>query len=254
MKKLFILICILLLFLSCDSDVEKSIEYVDSDIECDVCEVCEVCTSTEVDSATFTITFDPQNGDAVFTVEVTEGELITKPPTSEYEKEDNINNGMWYKDVSGTYAWDFDNDIVTKNLTLNISWAITGYRLIGTSTNGLFVDDYYTEYNWSLTDDRRCEITTYDSDDVPINFNVKEHDASYNVTKDITYTAGIDGLWLTVDDEIESIVVKKYSVLNFVRSFIVYNTPGASGIWDDGDDGINYGGSISSTVEFRPVF
>ena len=69
----------------------------------------------------FEVTFDLQGVDAdeVEKQLIVEGQKVTKPsdPSSdEYEF------SGWFKDYECTEAWDFDNDTVTKNVTLHAKW------------------------------------------------------------------------------------------------------------------------------------
>ena len=67
----------------------------------------------------FTVTFDPQNGEATFTVEVPDGSLLDKPA-------DPVRAGYtfdgWYTSATSTgVLWDFD-DLVTGDMTLFAHW------------------------------------------------------------------------------------------------------------------------------------
>ncbi len=68
---------------------------------------------------TLTVTFDSQGGAAVTSQTIVSGGKITAPaaPTRSGYTFDG-----WYKDAACTVAWDFDNDVVTVDITLYAKW------------------------------------------------------------------------------------------------------------------------------------
>lgn len=87
--------------------------------------VCAVsitgCSKEENDTSkpTFTVSFDSQGGSEVPSQEVTQGEKATKPsnPTKE-----GFAFGGWYTSTENITVWNFETDVVTKNLTLYAKW------------------------------------------------------------------------------------------------------------------------------------
>ncbi|MGX8852782.1 InlB B-repeat-containing protein [Amedibacillus sp. YH-ame10] len=77
-----------------------------------------------------TITFDSRGGNNVDSVEVQEGDLITKPsdPTKA-----GVSFVGWYTDSALTTKWNFDTDTVIDNITLYAAW---GYDVTFVANNG----------------------------------------------------------------------------------------------------------------------
>ena len=74
---------------------------------------------TITDKDTYKVKFDSNGGSEVSSVDVASGEKVTKPaePTkSGYEFKG------WYKDEALTKEWDFENDVVTADITLYAKW------------------------------------------------------------------------------------------------------------------------------------
>ena len=71
---------------------------------------------TQIAAGTFSVTFDPQNGEAVFTVEVPSGSKVSKPTDPVRE---NYSFDGWF--TFDGKAWDFNNDI-TQSMTLTAHW------------------------------------------------------------------------------------------------------------------------------------
>jgi len=67
----------------------------------------------------FIVTFNSQGGTEVSPVFLSDGDKVPRP-------ENPVRRGHyfagWFRDAAGTQAWDFDNDIVTENLTLFAKW------------------------------------------------------------------------------------------------------------------------------------
>lgn len=72
--------------------------------------------------STYTVTFDPNNGGDVTTVTgVLSEATITEPEEPTYE---GYTFEGWYTDSDCTTPWDFDNDVVTDDITLYADWEI----------------------------------------------------------------------------------------------------------------------------------
>lgn len=80
----------------------------------------------------FTVTFDSQDGSKVASQTITYGEKVVEPtrPT----KEGHAFIG-WYTETSFTHAWNFERDIVTKDITLYAKWEIAKFT-VTFNTNG----------------------------------------------------------------------------------------------------------------------
>ena len=78
---------------------------------------------TITDKDTYKVEFDPNGGSSVPAIEnVVSGSKITKPadPTKSGYK-----FAGWYRDAALTDPWDFDNDVVTADITLYAKWEPT---------------------------------------------------------------------------------------------------------------------------------
>lgn len=80
----------------------------------------------------FTVTFDSQDGSKVASQTISYGEKVVEPtrPT----KEGHAFIG-WYTETSYTHEWNFESDIVTKDITLYARWTIAEYT-VTFNTNG----------------------------------------------------------------------------------------------------------------------
>ncbi|WML36689.1 cell wall-binding repeat-containing protein [Clostridium sp. OS1-26] len=79
--------------------------------------------------AAYTITFDPQGGNAVTTSQsISDGGKVVKP--ADPTKEGKIFGG-WYKENTCTNPWNFGNDTVTADTTLYAKWNINSYIVSG---------------------------------------------------------------------------------------------------------------------------
>lgn len=67
----------------------------------------------------YTVTFESNGGSAVGSKQVNDGDKISAPvqPTKKM-----FVFGGWYKDSDFEEVWDFDTDVVTKNITLYAKW------------------------------------------------------------------------------------------------------------------------------------
>lgn len=79
-----------------------------------------------IDPTKFTVTFNTDEGSEVNAVMVQEGKKLTKPtnPT----KGEFIFVG-WFKEATWTNAWDFEKDVVTKDITLYAKWTTITYTI-----------------------------------------------------------------------------------------------------------------------------
>ena len=77
----------------------------------------------------FTVTFDSDGGSAVNAVTVKSGEKIPEPksPVKATLEKQYAFKGWYYQDKK----WDFENDVVTENITLTAKWELTGYFTVG---------------------------------------------------------------------------------------------------------------------------
>lgn len=87
-------------------------------------ESSDEASSEEIESVEgyFCVTFDSDGGTVVEAVQVKEGEKITKPQNPQ-----KINTQQEYEFLGWYYgdtAWDFDNDVVTQNMTLVARWKL----------------------------------------------------------------------------------------------------------------------------------
>ena len=74
-------------------------------------------------AATYTVTFDSQDGSTVAPKSVKHGSKVTKPddPTRT-----GYTFGGWYKEAACTNQWNFTSDTVTSNITLYAKWTVNG--------------------------------------------------------------------------------------------------------------------------------
>jgi uncharacterized protein (TIGR02145 family)/uncharacterized repeat protein (TIGR02543 family) len=71
---------------------------------------------------TYIVAFNTQGGSTVSSQSITYGGLVTKPVTPP-SKTSYIFRG-WFKEATGTNAWNFNNDAVTSDITIYAKWAI----------------------------------------------------------------------------------------------------------------------------------
>ena len=81
----------------------------------------------------FTVTFETNNGSAVATLTVKEGEKLKKPtdPTR-----DGYSFAAWFKEAALTTEWKFDADVVTSDMTLYAKWNAITYTILFDSNEG----------------------------------------------------------------------------------------------------------------------
>ena len=84
----------------------------------------------------YTVTFESNGGSAVGSKQVNDGDKISAPvqPTKKM-----FVFGGWYKDSDFEEVWDFDTDVVTKNITLYAKWKEEEVRI--TSVNNATIED-----------------------------------------------------------------------------------------------------------------
>ena len=77
----------------------------------------------------FTVKFDSGGGSAVNAVTVKSGEKIPEPksPVKATLEKQYAFKGWYYRDKK----WDFENDVVTENITLTAKWELTGDFTVG---------------------------------------------------------------------------------------------------------------------------
>ena len=73
----------------------------------------------------FTVAFNAQGGSAVASQTIEQGGKLTQPANPAF---DGFTFGGWYKEAACINAWDFNNDVVTGNMTLYAKWTegVTG--------------------------------------------------------------------------------------------------------------------------------
>ena len=77
----------------------------------------------------FTVKFESDGGSAVNAVTVKSGEKIPEPksPVKATLEKQYAFKGWYYRDKK----WDFENDVVTENITLTAKWELTGDFTVG---------------------------------------------------------------------------------------------------------------------------
>lgn len=77
----------------------------------------------------FTVTFDSDGGSAVNAATVKSGEKIPEPksPVKATLEKQYAFKGWYYQGKK----WDFENDVVTENITLTAKWELTGDFTVG---------------------------------------------------------------------------------------------------------------------------
>lgn len=77
----------------------------------------------------FTVKFDSDGGSAVNAVTVKSGEKMPEPksPVKATLEKQYAFKGWYYQDKK----WDFENDVVTENITLTAKWELTGDFTVG---------------------------------------------------------------------------------------------------------------------------
>lgn len=91
------------------------------------------CQKENPDIVKFTVTFNSVGGSEVEAIQVKENEKLSKPtnPT----KGEFIFVG-WFKEATWVNAWDFDKDVVTKNITLYAKWTTVTYTVTFNTNEG----------------------------------------------------------------------------------------------------------------------
>ncbi|MFT9820382.1 InlB B-repeat-containing protein [Lysinibacillus sp. NPDC056185] len=92
----------------------------------------------------YIVTFDSDGGSKVPSQSVEPGELVKAP--SNPVKEGYTFAG-WYKDKGLTEAWDFDQDVVEKDITLYAKWSKVSYVVTFDSNGGSEVSSQTVGYN-----------------------------------------------------------------------------------------------------------
>lgn len=81
------------------------------------------CSEDKQDSETvFTVTFNSMGGTEIASIKVKDGMLITKPDDPTLKS--NTFDG-WFIDEEYSKQWDFEKDVVTKDITLYAKWTVT---------------------------------------------------------------------------------------------------------------------------------
>lgn len=89
----------------------------------------EESSESERNDEFFTVKFDSDGGSAVNAVTVKSGEKIPEPksPIKATLEKQYAFKGWYYQDKK----WDFENDVVTENITLTAKWELTGDFTVG---------------------------------------------------------------------------------------------------------------------------
>ncbi|QQP12933.1 InlB B-repeat-containing protein [Lysinibacillus agricola] len=93
---------------------------------------------------TFIVKFDANGGSKVPSQSVEPGEFIKAPFTPVKE---GYTFGGWYKDKGLTEAWNFDQDVVKKDITLYAKWSKASYIVTFDANGGSEVSSQTVEYN-----------------------------------------------------------------------------------------------------------
>lgn len=111
MKQIFSILCVTALFailaIGCGKDDNKELQQ-------------------------FTITFDSQDGSKVASQTILYGEKIVEPTSP---TKDGYAFIGWYTEATFAHAWDFEREIVTKDITLYAKWEIVEF-IVTFNTNG----------------------------------------------------------------------------------------------------------------------
>lgn len=89
----------------------------------------ERISESKRDDDLFTVKFDSDGGSAVNAVTVKSGEKIPEPksPVKATLEKQYAFKGWYYQGEK----WDFENDVVTENITLTAKWELTGDFTVG---------------------------------------------------------------------------------------------------------------------------
>ncbi|WP_025724460.1 pectinesterase family protein [Acholeplasma granularum] len=104
------------------------------------------------DTRIFTVTFEPNNGDAIFTEEVEKNYKVTEPMNI---VKSNFILERWYRDIEFTKPWDFNIDFVESDITLYAKWkplVPTFYEISFESNGGSKLLPIMTTPNTNLID------------------------------------------------------------------------------------------------------
>lgn len=94
---------------------------------------------------TFTVTFNNNGkGESVESVEVPYGMNILEP---DQLTEEGYTQEGWFTDSGLTNEWDFDNDVVTSDMTLYANWTTNQYIVGFEEYDGTIVEDLIVDYN-----------------------------------------------------------------------------------------------------------
>ena len=98
----------------------------------------------------YTVMFETNVDDVAIDSQTLEhGEKVSKP--TELTKE-GYTFADWYKDAEFNELWDFDTEVVTKNMTLYANWAINVYSVVFDTDGGSDVDPQDVEHDNLVTE------------------------------------------------------------------------------------------------------
>ena len=112
---------------------------------------------------TYTVTFDPANGDEVFTQTVKRGDKAKRP--KDIERLGYTFLGWYHIDGNHSEKWSFSGYSVTEDITLTAKWDYATYELpiVNVNTNGAAINskEEYTDMVFSIEncDDELFDIT-----------------------------------------------------------------------------------------------
>ncbi|MDM5246638.1 InlB B-repeat-containing protein [Lysinibacillus sp. G4S2] len=92
----------------------------------------------------YIVTFDSNGGSKVSSQSVGSGELVKAPSTPVKE---GYTFAGWYKDKGLTEAWNFDQDVVEKDITLYAKWSKASYIVTFDANGGSEVSSQTVGYN-----------------------------------------------------------------------------------------------------------
>jgi len=98
---------------------------------------------------TYAVTFDSQNGSAVEAQTIEHGKKVAEPtaPTRA-----NYTFDGWYKEAEYTTAWNFDDVVVTSDITLYAKWTLNTYAVTFDSQSGSTVESQTVSHGGKVTE------------------------------------------------------------------------------------------------------
>ena len=94
---------------------------------------CDCNVATVIVTADCTVKFETNGGTPIDPIIAIYGELLERPADPIREGKQLVG---WFKDIHLTEEWDFENDVVTGNMTLYAKWADGDPDISGTGNDG----------------------------------------------------------------------------------------------------------------------